>query len=161
MGCLYRELLMTADLSLIDYDRTLVPPEDTLDPYHPANDSYIQKLQATQRSILAHTRHMRPRHVNAIKRIHAGEPHVSIAKSLNIQPATVSNIKRSPAGRRLLALLSHYAHAVDGPNQAQRRNLLWRIAVDNEATKPQTAIQAVSEINRMTMAEYDKNVCSR
>jgi hypothetical protein len=31
----------------------------------------------------------------------------------------------------------------------QRKALLWRIAVDNEKDKPDSAIRAVGEINRM------------
>jgi len=144
------------ELAELDYDRDMLPPEDLLDTDHPANDNYIRKLKSTQQAIVSHSRTMRPRHVNIIKRIHTGEPHKDIAAAFNLTTVTISTIKRSPKGAKLLALLAHYGHAVEGPNEAQRRNMLWRIAHTNEEDAPKTSLTAIAELNRMTIADYDR-----
>ena len=110
----------------------------------------MQKLCSTQRSIMALTRTMRVRHVQIIKLVLKGETNIAIAKATGLSPPSISKVKNSPKGKRLLALLTHYAQATDGANEAQRRNMLWRVAVDNEQTKPSVAISAITELNRMT-----------
>jgi len=97
---------------------------------------------------------MRPLHTDIVKRHHAGQQNIQIAEDLNITPQTVSNIVNGDKGKRLRALLAHYEYAIEGPNEAQRRNALWRIALDNEEDEPKTAISAIAELNRMTLADY-------
>jgi hypothetical protein len=56
---------------------------------------------------------------------------------------------RKPALEQLIHYFVHLAIVQDGPNRLLRRNMLWRIAVDNEKTDPKESIKALAEMNRM------------
>lgn len=38
---------------------------------------------------------------------------------------------------------------LEGPNEALRRNMLWRIAVKEEEPDPKTSIKAIEALNKM------------
>ncbi len=133
----------------ITIEDTNLPEEYLLDEGNPANDKYIQDTTFLEQQIMHVQRAMRPRHVQICKHIHTGTNNIEIADKLHISTATVSKIKNSPLGKRLLSLLAFYQVHKDGASHAQRRNMLWRIAVDNKENRPATAISAITELNKM------------
>lgn len=121
-----------------------------LDPDHPHADPYLQNLHALQRGIVAASAKLSPKKL-AAARAYAASPstYTDIAYEAKVNPSTVSKwIKQDADTRHLIALLRHYKAAIDGPNLAQRSNLLWRIARDNEKIEPRTSIAAIAELNR-------------
>ena len=120
-----------------------------MDEGNPANDKYIQDTNFLQQQIMHVQRSMRPRHVQICKQLHIGANNVEVSEKLNVSTNTVSKVKKSPLGKRLISLLAFYQVHKDGASQAQRRNMLWRIAVDNKETRPATAISAITELNKM------------
>lgn len=129
-----------------------LPPELMLDPHHPSADAYIQKAQNVQRMIVATSNLMRPNQVVAIKMAYKGATTKDIATEVGVHTQTVGNWLRSDNGRKLRALLTYYQSSVDGPNVAQRTNMLWRIAHENEEVNPKVTISAVAEMNKMDNA---------
>ena len=58
----------------------------------------------------------------------------------------------------ILNALQYHQAMIEGANVAQRRNMLWRIAVAGELKEPKTTISAVEALNRMTFNDYTASV---
>ena len=138
-------------LDLAQYDETDLPPECLLDENHPQNDAYIQSVKAIERRVVAHCQTMPPRHVEIVRLVHQGIAPDEIKNRTG--RANIPTLMKKPASRRLLALLQHLSFAVSGPNIAQRKNMLWRIAQREEDPAPRTAIAAISELNKFDLAQ--------
>jgi hypothetical protein len=116
---------------------------------HPSSDKYVEGLRDIQRAIVAQSQKMRRPSVLAIKQHHKGVKTSDISAELGMSAALVNKTINSDDGQRLIALLAYYQEAIDGPNEAQRRNMLWRVAGNNEETAPKVTISAVAELNKM------------
>lgn len=141
--------------NLDEYVEPNLPPEVLLDPYNPANDKYYEQKADLERRIVHASKIMKPKQVRAAKLSFTGMSFKEIAEKVGVTPTTASRYVNNPEARRLLSLLRHYQHFLDGPNDKHRIAFLYRIAVDNEHNKPSVAIAAFSEINKMTGA-YDQ-----
>lgn len=128
----------------------LLPPEYLLDSDNPANDQYLRQIEDIKRLIVAQSAIMRPTQIEIVKKRHLGKRTKDIAAEVELSPVSVSRSMKDPKAQRLLALLSHLTLLMDGPREAQRRNLLYRIATRNELTDPRVSIAAVAEINKMS-----------
>ena len=133
-----------------------LPPELMLDPHHPSADEYVKKAQNVQRMIVATSNLLKPSQVAAIKMAYKGASTKDIAAELSVHAQTVGNWLRSENGKKLRALLTYYQSTVDGPNVAQRTNMLWRIAHTNEEDNPKVTISAVAEMNKMDNVTAEK-----
>jgi DNA-binding transcriptional regulator YiaG len=142
------------DITLCDTDQ--LPPELLLDDDHPTADAYIQNAQNVQRMIVATSALLKPSQTRAIKMAYKGVKNKDVAKELGVNAQTVANWLALPNAKKLLALLGYYQVTLDGPNEAQRRHMLWRIARANEGIEPKTSISALGELNKMTMTDYDR-----
>ena len=138
---------MTQSITIPDAD--YLPPELLLDVHHPANADYMKNLNSIKRTIVARTMTMLPKHVDIVKRKIAGVPHKTIAEDLSVTPQTVGNILQRQDAQEPRALLEHFNMAMDGPNDAHRRRVLWEIAVDNQHLEPKVSISSIAEINKM------------
>lgn len=127
-----------------------LPERMVLAEGHPANDKYLRDITLCKQLIMDTTAKMTSKHVQICKARHLGKKAKDIAADVGVVPPTVSSVCKSVNGRRLLALLQHLALAIDGPADAQRRHVLWRIAMKNEEEDPRIAISAITEINKMT-----------
>ncbi len=141
---------------IIALDYQALPPELMLDKYHPSADEYIKKAQQVQRQIVSTSALMKPKQVTAVKMAYKGMSNVEIAAELKVNSQTVGTWLRSVSGRKLRALLIYYQASLEGPNEAQRLNMLWRISVDNEEEQPKISVSAIGEMNKMTMTDYDR-----
>jgi predicted transcriptional regulator len=130
-------------------DPQYLPPELLLDTHHPANADYMKNLNSVKRAVVARTMSMTPKHVDIVKRRLAGVKNVNIAKELSITASAVSTILKRKDAQELRALLQHFNMAVDGPNDAHRRRVLWEIAMDNQQLEPKVSISSIVEINKM------------
>lgn len=126
-----------------------LPPECLLDSDNPANDQYLRQIEALKRLIVAQSALLRPTQIEIVKRRHLGKRTKDIADEVEMSPVSVSRNLKDPKAQRLLALLSHLSLMMDGPREAQRINLLSRIANRNELIDPRVSIAAISEINKM------------
>ena len=134
----------------------LVPLEEFLDRNHPASDEYMRAVELIQRNIMHTTKKLRPKHVQVLKSVFAGHTNVETAQRLGTTAQTVNNIKQSANGQKLLQLLNYHQTMLEGPNLAQRRNMLWRIAAAEELVDPKTAIKAVEALNKMTFQDQER-----
>jgi len=123
-----------------------------LDDYHPANDEYMRSIDMVQKRIMQHCANMKPKQVEVIKLHHTGKTNQDIAEITGYSEGNVSVIINSDNGKRLKALLCYYQQGVEGPNKAQRMNMLWRMAIDNERERPTVAKECIAELNRMDNA---------
>ena len=124
-------------------------PSDFLDRHHPENDQYMRSIEHVQRKIMFLTTMLRPKQVNMLKSVFAGESYIATGKRHGAAPTTVSKVVKSKYGQQLLNMLQYHRQLVEGPNEAQRRNMLWRIAQNEEELTPKTSISAVAELNKM------------
>ena len=138
---------MTNNLTIPDAD--YLPPELLLDTHHPANSSYMQNLNGIRRIIVSKTQTMKLWHVKAVKMQAQGKSNIEIATAFKKTPATVSQTLLRKDAKELRATLQHYNIAMDGPNDAHRRRMLWEIAVDNQDIEPKVSISSIAEINKM------------
>ncbi len=131
------------------YDPNLLPPAIQESTAHPAADVYVVHLREVQLAIVKQSLSMDKKLVAAAKDHHRGIP---VSESIiNVgRTATwiAKNLKTVPA-LRLIALLAYYQEAIDGPDEAQRRAMLWRISVNNETAQPKVSISAIGEMNKM------------
>jgi hypothetical protein len=132
-----------------DDDNVLQDPEEFLDRANPENDGYMKAIEHVQRKIMHASSMLRPKQVNTIKSVFSGQSYTEAGANNQCHPQTVSKLVHSTLGQRLLTLLQYHLKLLEGPNEALRRNLLWRIAADNEEKAPKTSIQAISELNKM------------
>jgi hypothetical protein len=135
--------------TILTYDQSKLPAAMLGMPHHPSADAYMEGLRTIQRAIVAQSQKMKRNTVLAIKQHHRGVSTTEIAKELKIGYATISKVIKSESGQKLIALLAYYQEAIDGPQEAQRRHMLWRIAANNEEIAPKVTISAVAELNKM------------
>jgi DNA-binding CsgD family transcriptional regulator len=135
--------------SMIIPDQDYLPPELLLDVHHPANADYMKNINSIKRTIVSQSMKMAPKHVDIVKRKIAGALNKTIALELNVSPQTIGKTLKRKDAQQLRALLEHFNLAVDGPNDAHRRRMLWEIAVDNQPIEPKVSISAIVEINKM------------
>ena len=148
------------DADLLPDDEGLQNPNDFLDEHHPENDLYIKGVEHIQRQIMHAHSQLRTKQVNIIKSIFAGENYTSAAHIHGTSPQTVSKLVKSTNGLRLLNLLQYHLKLIEGPNEAQRRSMLWRIATREEENNPKTTITALEALNKMHFQnkQLDQNV---
>lgn len=135
--------------SLIPPTTEYLPADELLDKAHPANSAYLQSIDRLKRAIVQASSDMYPLHVRIAKESQNGHSYSEIGRRLDIHPTTVSNTLKKPKTKRLVELLGYLRMAQDGPQEAQRKHFLWRIALDNQTVDPRVAIAATAEINRM------------
>ena len=127
-----------------------LPPEIIIDENHPAGDEYMRNIESIKQRIVSACAVMTSTHIESIKLQHIGKSTADIADRLDINTNTVRRIAKTPKGLRLSALLKHLSLAIDGPREAHRKHVLWRIAIKSEEKDPRVAIAAIAEINKMT-----------
>jgi hypothetical protein len=138
-----------SNATLLTYDPTLLTPAMQDNPHHPAADRYVKSLQDIQKAIVAQSLGMNTQHVMAAKLQHRGMSRTDIAAELSHTSTWVGKTLKRNDAQRLTALLAYYQEAIDGPQEAQRRAMLWRISMDNEEKAPKVTISALAEMNKM------------
>jgi hypothetical protein len=124
-------------------------PDDFLDRHHPENDQYMRAIEHVQGKIMYLTTHLRTKQVNILKSVFAGENYTQVGQRHGCVAQTVARLVKSKYGQQLLNMLQYHKMLIDGPNEAQRRNMLWRIAQTEEELDSKTSIKAIAELNKM------------
>jgi hypothetical protein len=124
-------------------------PDDFLDRHHPENDQYMRAIEHVQGKIMYLTTMLRSKQVNMLKSVFSGENYTQVGQRHGCVPTTVSRLVKSNYGQQLLNMLQYHRQLVEGPNEAMRRNMLWRIAQNEEELDSKTSIKAISELNKM------------
>jgi hypothetical protein len=127
-----------------------LPPELLLDPEHPDNDPYFQQLNHINRAVMDASARLRPLQKHAVMLHRTGLSYTEIAKKLDIAPATASRYVNSTEGKRFTNVLEFHQRHIDGPQFDHRKNILYRIALEQQKMSPGVAINAIKEINKMT-----------
>ena len=125
------------------------PPEDLLDEFHPANDTYFTQLRTLRGHAVRLSTSMHYRHVEIAKLRQQGRSNTEIAEAVRVTPQTVGNVLRRDDVQELSTVLGHIGMLIDGPNLELRKHMLWRIARRNEEPEPNVAISALKELNKL------------
>lgn len=141
-----------------DDEHDLVELKEFLNTSHPSNDKYMRSLTLIQRQIMSLTHQLRSKQVEILKSVFSGMNYAEASRANNTTGGTVSKLVKSPDGVALLNALQYHQAMIEGANVAQRRNMLWRIAVAGELKEPKTTISAVEALNRMTFNDYTASV---
>jgi hypothetical protein len=142
---------MTAkrELILSEASREMMPETLRASDYYVGNDQSVQEEFALKQEIAEFAKGFEPWEVEIAKRSARGESQHAVGKAIGKRHSTVVEALRKPALEQLIHYFVHLAIVQDGPNRLLRRNMLWRIAVDNEKTDPKESIKALAEMNRM------------
>jgi hypothetical protein len=128
----------------------LLPSELLLNDYHPSADEYQIAQREIQQKIFAFGRQMKPEHRELARLYRTSMKPAEIAKKLDRNIQTVYRWFKRDDVIRMVTLMDYLQQQIDGPNVEHRKAILWRIAVDNEDPKPNIAIQAIQEMNKMS-----------
>lgn len=132
-----------------------LPPELLLDPEHPDNDRYFDALAHIKRAVMDAQQRLRPLQRHAVMLHRQGLKNTEIAKKLDLNDNTIGKYINSPEAQRLMRVMDHHQHQLDGPNFEHRKAILYRIALEQEKKQPKTTITAIQEINKMSGVYQD------
>jgi hypothetical protein len=88
------------------------------------------------------------KHQQWLRELLSGSTPATVAKNHDVTPQSVYNVLRKPKAQEFLHLIAQLKALEGGPTDAQRLDMLWRIAKREELDNPKTAIQALDVINR-------------
>ncbi len=142
---------------LDEMDEDNLPIELLNDPAHPKNDQFYQSLNQIKRAIVHQSAILRPIEVQAAKYDLTGITHVKVAEKLDVGAISVGKYLKKPGVIRLQQLIRHMQHLLDGPRQEHRKNILYRIAIDNEHQRPSVSVSAIDMINKMCGSYEEKS----
>lgn len=143
MAAIMTQELLPASMSI----RT--PTVVVNDPYYPDNEYSKVKEFELKAQILTLTQMLEPWEAEAARRTAYGETMAAISKVTKKQHKLVNACLNMQSVQDLIALWQAVIVYQQGPNELQRKNMLWRIAVDNEDKDPKGCIKAIAEMNRM------------
>ena len=139
----------------IDPDDQL-PSELLLDEYHPRADEYLVARREVEAKVFAFGRQMKPSHRELCRLIRTTMTPKEVAKKLERSTRTIYKWCKRPDVIRMVSLLDYQAQQIDGTTAEHRKAVLHRIMMDNEQPKPNIAIQAIQEINKMSGAYVEQ-----
>ena len=116
--------------------------------YNPANDAFIGMLKALQERMTKSAKLLRPSHLAIAKLADQGYRNNQIALQVRVTPSTVSTVLRREDVMDIRDAMQQYSALIAGSTQAQRDNMLYRIAVRNEISDPKVAISAMAELTK-------------
>ena len=122
---------------------------DASNVYHYADDEFVRfaiqiKSEIGKRLVALNESQRRVTRLRS-----KGMSIVKIAAEVGRTTNSVSaTIKRQDV-LAILELMQHYDLVIEGPQEFQRKNMLWRIASKNEDKSPKVAVDAVDKLNKM------------
>lgn len=137
------------EIILSEASREMIPEAIRADDYYAANDQSVQQEYRIKEEIAALAQDMEPWQVQVARLYARGESQNSIAKHLKKAQESISKALKTLPVQQLTHYYVHLQIYQDGPNEALRKKMLWRIAVDNEKADPKESIKALAELNRM------------
>ena len=127
-----------------------LPVEMLLNPEHPSNEQFYQDLAHIKRAVIAAQNRLRPMQRHAVLLHRQGLNYTEVAKKIDTTAITVSKWIKSKEAVRYQATMDHHQQMLDGPQFDHRKNILYRIAMEQMKSQPKTSISAIQEINKMS-----------
>lgn len=137
--------------------RDLMPDTLQNDVYYVANDKFVQRQLTVTDEIAELARQMVPWKAQLSRLMAEGDNQAQCAKKLKKSQKLVGKAQDEAPVVRLISYWQHLSWLQDGPNELQRKNMLWRIAVDNEIEDPDVARKSISELNNMANPKNGSN----
>lgn len=137
------------EIAITDIAPNTVPSALADDRYYVGNSECARKEMDIKAEIYELAKDMDALEVEFCRRFAVGETIKSLAKSLKKDGKYLSKLTDQAQIVRLVGYFRHLNIYMEGPNQLVRRNMLYRIAVDNEKIDPKETIKAISELNKM------------
>lgn len=132
-----------------EIDPNLMPEALRNSAYYSGNDESVQLEMAVKHEILELQKDLAPWQAEIAKRYAKGASIRALAREMNRTQREISQLLDRISVQKLVHHWQHLEVLRDGPNEIQRRHMLWRIAVDNERKDPKEATKALAELNRM------------
>lgn len=149
---------MSKEIITAEVNRSHLPEALVNDDYYVLNDRHVQQEMAVREEIAALQSEMEPWEGVFARRYAQGESIRELAKELKKTSRTLSDASNRAPVVRLIHYWQHLAVLQAGPNQLLRKQMLWRLAVDNEKVDPKEATKALAELNRMDDALKTKGL---
>lgn len=140
---------MDSELIPSEMTRDLMPESLKNNKYYVGNDVHIKNEMAVREEIIEMQKDVDPIQAAVAKLYAHGQSLANIAKTLRISAAKLKVAVKHPSVVRLIHHWQSLEVLRDGPNEIQRKQMLWRIAVDNEHQDPKEARAALAELNKM------------
>lgn len=137
-----------------DIDPNFVPEVLRKSVYYSGNDESIQLEMAVKSEIMDLQKDLEPWEARAAKMFAYGSSVRTIAKEMGKRQANIAEALDKLSVMRLVHHWQHLEVLRDGPNEALRKQMLWRIAVDNERSDPKEATKALAELNKMAAPKH-------
>lgn len=148
------ETMQNAQLVPAEIDPNYVPEALRNSVYYVGNDESVQLEMAVKAEILDLQKDLDPWEAKAAKMFAAGQSIRAIARDLNKRQGIVSEALDKVSVMKLVHHWQHLEVLRDGPNEILRKQMLWRIAVDNERKDPKEATKALAELNKMAAPKH-------
>lgn len=140
---------MNDNLLPAELERRLVPSLVADDEYYPENEYSKQKELAIKDQIIQLNGELEPWQSEVARRTAYGETPNALSKTLKKSHKLIVGCLNMHTTQQVIALWQAVIVYQQGPNEAQRKNMLWRIAIDNEKADPKEATKAINAINAM------------
>ena len=127
-----------------------LPVEMLVNPDHPSNEQFYADLAHIKRAVIAAQNKLRPMQRHAVLLHRQGLNNTEVAKKIDTTPVTVGKWLKSKEAVRYQAVMDHHQQMLDGPQFDHRKNILYRIALEQMKSQPKTSISAIQEINKMS-----------
>lgn len=134
-----------AGLSTVDHVSSMVDA----DKYAVHNDPYVVKEGILKQEIVAQAADMEIWKVNFCKFIFAGKNYKEAAKIVKKRHMETLELMGTGEYKALMHRMNTLKVHQGGPTKDMRRNMLWRIAVDNQEDDPKESTKALSEIGKL------------
>ena len=141
--------MASKELISADMKPELMPDALQNDVYYVGNDRFVQQEMKVKAEILDLQQSVEPWEARLAQLYAAGTSKREIGKQLKKTGRMMANALDTLPVQTLVHHWQHLAVLRDGPNEIVRKQMLWRIAVDNEKADPKETTKALAELNRM------------
>jgi hypothetical protein len=132
-----------------EINRELMPESLRNSVYYVANDESVQLEMAVKEEIANMNKDVYVWEAKMAKLYAEGKSVQTIAKMTRRSQRSIKESLNSLRVQQIIHAWQHLDLLQDGPNELLRRQMLWRIAVDNEKMNPKESTKALAELNKM------------
>lgn len=140
---------MENELTTLNTIKGDLPDPLATDDYYVLNDHFLIKEMEVRNLIADAVLELDPWESEFARRYANGETINALYKAFNKTQKTLKQVTEKPHFLQVVHLWQHLKILQDGPNELLRKQMLWRIAKDNEKTDPKEATKALVAINAM------------
>lgn len=131
-------------------ERGMMPECLREDRCFPGNSKYEVRVESVKREILDLAKLIEiPWHVEFSRRYAYGESMTAICKDLNRSKKTGARILKTWNIQQLVQYYASLKEVEEGPSKSIRKDMLYEVAINNQAKDPKETIKAIAEMNKM------------